>query len=1699
MFTIIPNTYEQYLTVNDVSVVPSSASSVPNNAYVLHDNDAYVPRDPLATELNIYKEQVAMYEQRAKFELTLREQKMDEQMSILIQDRNKKEESLKKEIHSVKLQLNSTIQNNKIIEETVTALKQEFKQKETKFLTNFSNLKNLKDKLENKLYSQDQSIQSVHMMLKPTKLYDQDVVTAIGVQNPFYLRKAKKAQPALYDGDELLKTHHVPVIVTSSEEDLELAETTRIKMNEKMNDPVCVEKRVKIIPPNYSKENFIATFTPQTQLTPEQVLWSNEIKEKKAEDLKARTPTLPVLPPATVYPPNTPVHLVPRTLPTTSQVNIGLYVITQLFWDFEKTCKKRITPTGIIEGERGFEQTKQCYLTEVIPFFNLLKKHFDGVQKSLVKEVRAIKVVFENLEAKVDQNAIAIKSGKIEQKNLLITNETLIANCIAQDVFYTVTDSVMNASRFHELSTAYNVKDFSKLEIVYLNLQLKHQHLKENLENFKSKSSKDVPEFDAFFELGKRDDQIQGHKNTIHKLKAQISQLKANKSDEVSHLDYKSLDSQNLQLKETITALQERLENFKTENEKVKQHYQELFNSIKITCVKTIEKIASLQTKIENLKTRLKGKRPCVTSTVETLKVSVLEKYAIDVHPLPQPQRNNRGVSTATTARRPTALNCATKIADLQANNTHVEYNLVVQIVLWYLDSGCSKHMTGDRSRLRNFMKKFIRTVRFGNDHFGAIMGYGDYVIGDIAFRKHTCFVRDLDSVDLIKGSRGTNLYTISIEDVMRSTPICLLSKASKNKSWLWHHRLNHLNFSTLNDLSRKDLVRGLPRLKFEKDHLCSACQLGKSRKTTHKPKTVNTIMEVLHTLHMDLCEPIRVQNINGKKYILVIVDDYSRFTWVKFLRSKDETPELNYSEKTVSRTPQQNGVVERRNRTLVEAARTMLIFSKAPMFLWAEAIATTYYTQNRSLIHTLHNKTPYKLVHDKKPDLSFLRIFGALCYPTNDSEDLGKFKAKADIGFFVGYKPNRKGYQIYNKRTCQIMETIHVTFDELIGKMAHVHSSSGPIPNLLMPRPISSRLVPNPTPAAPYVPPTYKELEILFQPMFDEYFKPLTVDCLVPPVPAAQVPVNPPVPSVMQEEIHEFDRLQVWDLVPPPDFAMIIALKWIYKVKLDEYGDVLKNKARLVAKGYHQEEGIDFEESFTPVARLEAIRIFIANAASKNITVYQMDVKTAFLNGELKEEVYVSQLEGFVDLDHPHHVYRLKKALYGLKQAPRAWYDTLSRFLLAHGFSKGVVDPTLFIWKIGKHTLHVQIYVDDIIFASTDPRDCDRFSNEMSSKFQMPMMGQMSFFLGLQISQNPRGIFINKSKYANEILKKFDFHKSDPIDTPMVERLKLDEDLFGIPIDHTRYRSMVGSLMYLTASRHDLVFSVCMCARYQSKPTKNHLDVVKRVFQYLQGTINMGLWYPKDIAMALTAYAVANHAEQVENEVVKLYFVRIEYQLADVFTKALPRKRFKIILPRLGMKCMKPETLKRLQDDEDDSAIAPLTRTDDQILPLSKWVPIGKSNCVLDVQKSQRNPIFSIVVAILKNTNFFMAFTASSTIPAIYIQQFWDTMCFDSSTRLYSCQLDEQWFNLHKDILRDALDITPINDNNPFVAPPSIDIVIEYVNTLGYPCTIRNVFAMSVNALYQPWRAILSMINMCLTCKTAGYDRPRHPVLQIL
>ncbi|GJS81193.1 retrovirus-related pol polyprotein from transposon TNT 1-94 [Tanacetum coccineum] len=748
---------------------------------------------------------------------------------------------------------------------------------------------------------------------------------------------------------------------------------------------------------------------------------------------------------------------------------------------------------------------------------------------------------------------------------------------------------------------------------------------------------------------------------------------------------------------------------------------------------------------------------------------------------------------------------------------------------------------------------------------------------------------------------------------MMVSSPICLLSKASKTKSWLWHRCLSHLNFGAINHLARQGLVRGLPKLKFEKDHPCSACEMGKSKKKSHKPKSEYSNQEKLYLLHMDLCGPIRVASINGKKYILVIVDDYSRFTWVKCLRSKDEAPDFIIK---FIKMIQQNGVVERRNRTLIEAARTMLIYAKAPLFLWAEAVATACYTQNQSIIRLRHEKTPYELLHDKLPDLSFFHVFGALCYPTNYSKNLGKLQPKADIA------------------------------------MASEQSSSGPTLHKMTPATISSGLVPKPTSSTLFVPPSRTDWDMLFQPLFDELLTPPPcIDNPAPEViaPIAEVVASEPaastglpsstivdqdapslsnsqttpetqssiIPDDVEDDNYVLDVAHMnndpffgipipEELVPRPDKVMVITLKWIYKVKLDELGGILKNKARLVARGYHQEEGIDFEESFSSVARLESIRIFLTFAAHMNMVFYQMDVKTAFLNGNLREEVYVSQPDGFVDQDNPNHVYKLKKALYGLKQAPHAWYDMLSSLLISQGFSKVQWIPLCSSVEMAK--------------------------NYFWYKSMSMILSLLHLHLNF-ISQSPRGIFINQSKYALGSLKKYGFESCDPVDTPMVEKSKLDEDKEGEDVDPSHYRRMIGTL--LRSNSPDSSITLTAFADVDHAGYQDTCHSTSGSMQFLRDRLVS--WSSKRqksdaissteveyIALSgccaqilldeitthrLRPWIQQNSNEHVEKGMIELYFVNTEYQLADIFTKSLGRERIEFLINKLGMRSFMLET----------------------------------------------------------------------------------------------------------------------------------------------------------------------------------------------
>nr|GEY04614.1 hypothetical protein [Tanacetum cinerariifolium] len=667
----------------------------------------------------------------------------------------------------------------------------------------------------------------------------------------------------------------------------------------------------------------------------------------------------------------------------------------------------------------------------------------------------------------------------------------------------------------------------------------------------------------------------------------------------------------------------------------------------------------------------------------------------------------------------------------------------------------------GNHALLTNFMEKFLGTVRFCNNDFTVIAGYGDVVIGSMTIKK----------VYYVEGL-GHNIFSVG--------QFC---------------------------------DKGL-EVAFRKYTCFVRNEEGRIHRKHHKSKTAFASNKPLYLLLMDLCGPMRVQSINGKRYVLVVVDDYSRYTWVFFLHSKDEASE--FKNKTLAkffdevgitqqfsaaRTPQQNGVVERRNRTLVKAARAMLTFLNLPSFLWAEAIATTCFTQNRSIIHKHFDKTPYEQINKRKTNIKFFRVFGCRCYLLIDYEDVGKLKAKGDIGVFVGYSKEsafslEPGLSNLNETgkssnlsvsqvdealkndledlfqdfyddyfdSSKIMKSSTANVETLINKEVfhevsesfQRESSSSSLNDHVQKNPeeaippqkntqsISINMISNGDEASTSHNVFNERLEDAYFDASTSFHDPSNVHTFYQPYPHEKKwTKDHPLYKIIgdpKSSVRTRGQLPnsclfscLLSSIEPANVAE--ALKDADWNKKDESSLVIRNKARLVAVGYSQQEGIDYDETFAPVARIEAIRLFLVYAAHKDFTVYQMDVKTEFLNGILKEEVYVGQPLGFVSKQYPDHVYALDKALYGLKQVHRAWYDILSQFLIESGFQKDSIDTTLFIKKKGKHIMLIQIYVDDIIFGSTNLKCCTKFPDLMVKRFEMSMMGEMKFFLGLQVN----------------------------------------------------------------------------------------------------------------------------------------------------------------------------------------------------------------------------------------------------------------------------------------------------------------------------------------------------------------------------
>ncbi|GJW17184.1 ribonuclease H-like domain-containing protein [Tanacetum coccineum] len=784
-------------------------------------------------------------------------------------------------------------------------------------------------------------------------------------------------------------------------------------------------------------------------------------------------------------------------------------------------------------------------------------------------------------------------------------------------------------------------------------------------------------------------------------------------------------------------------------------------------------------------------------------------------------------------------------------------------------------HMTGNKSYLSDYeeidggfvafggnskggkitIKSKIRSGKldFENVYFVKELKFNLFSVSQMCDKKNSVLFTDTECVILssdfkltdenhvwLKVPRKDNMYYVDLRNVVPQGGLtCLFAKATLDESNLWHRRLGHINFKTMNKLVRGNLVRGLPSKIFENDHTCVACQKGKQHKASSTKDETSGILKTFIT---------GIENQINHRVKIIRCDNGTEFKnkeMNQFYEMKGIKREFS-----VARTLQQNR---------------------------DEAVNTACYVQNRALVIKPHNKTPYELFLGRKPALSFMSPFGCPITILNTLDHLSKFDRKADEGFFVGYSANSKAFRVFNNRTRIVEETLHITFLKNKPKVAGSRPTwlfdIDTLTKSMNYKPVVAGNQSNgnagtkenvdagqarkkeDSPDVGFKPSGEEEKkdesEVLsVQEQRDYHEKDVngnsinSLNTVSSPVNAAGIEDDvvdeniisgcaddPNIPSLEEIDYSNDDD----NVDAEPDMN-----------NLDTFIQVSSVPTTRIHKDHPLEQVIG--DIMTPpqtrrmtrnktehVARIEAIRLFLSYASYKDFAVYQMDVKSAFLYGKIEEEVYVYQPPGFEDPDFPYRVYKVEKALYGLHQAPRAWYETLSTYLLENGFQRGQIDKTLFIKKNQGDILLVQVYVDDIIFGSTKKKLCTEFEKMMHKKFQMSSMGELTLFLGLQVKQTEDGIFISQDKYVIEILKKFGFSDVKTASTPMETHKPLFKDIDGEDVDEHMYRSMIGSLMYLNSSRPDII--------------------------YLKGQPKLGLWYLKDLPFDLVAYTDSDYA----------------------------------------------------------------------------------------------------------------------------------------------------------------------------------------------------------------------------------------------
>lgn len=769
------------------------------------------------------------------------------------------------------------------------------------------------------------------------------------------------------------------------------------------------------------------------------------------------------------------------------------------------------------------------------------------------------------------------------------------------------------------------------------------------------------------------------------------------------------------------------------------------------------------------------------------------------------------------------------------------------------------------------------------------------------------------------------------------------LNVASEDISDLWHRRFGHLSHNNLRILQHRNLVKGLPQLKAS-NKICTSCMVGKQHREAMPRKSQWRASQQLQLIHADICGPITPTSNSNKRYLLTFIDDFSRKIWVYFLAEKCEafisfknyknlvekesrlsicclrtdrggeftSKEFNEfctvhgikRQLTTAYTPQQNGVAERKNRTIMNMVRCLLSEKEMPKPFWPEAVRWTVYVLNRSPTLSVKDKTPEESWSGIKPSVEHFRVFGCIGHVHIPDAKRLKLDDKSHRCVLLGMSDESKAYRLFDPVKKKVVISRDVQFDEkeswnwgrseeearhdilewgdsdeelsnteenevdIEEEHHNVGSDSGESTEASMP---NSPVVDTPSSLEERNrrPPVWmqdyisgdglseEEEEVPNLAMFISYEDPTSYEEAVK---------SEKWRSAMDLEIAAIVKNETWELVSLPIGAKRIGVKWVYKTKLNENGEIDKCKARLVVKGYAQKHGIDYNEVFAPVARWDTIRMVLAIAAQKGWTVFQLDVKSAFLHGELSETVFIEQPLGYVQEGEEDKVYRLKKALYGLKQAPRAWYSRIEGYFIKEGFARCSYEPTLFVKTEGGKILVVSLYVDDLIYTGNDVGMCEKFKKSMKLEFDMTDLGKMKYFLGVEVQQSSKGIHLCQRKYAREILDRFGMGSCNSVKNPMVPGTKLSKEVGGADVDATLFKQMVGSLMYLTATRPDMMYVVCLISRYMAKPKEAHMLAAKRVLRYLKGTLDLGVFYKRGVKDVLLAFTDSDYAGDVDD-----------------------------------------------------------------------------------------------------------------------------------------------------------------------------------------------------------------------------------------